>query len=49
MTGQKFFYGIKEKKSENAVLRNLKRSSTAKKRRTKGCLSLKKSRKQIKK
>jgi hypothetical protein len=45
MTGQKVVEGIKEKERENAVKRNLKRASTAKKRRTKTCLSLKKSRK----
>jgi hypothetical protein len=45
MTGQKVIEGIKEKERENAVKRNLKRASTTKKRRTKKCLSLKKSRK----
>jgi hypothetical protein len=49
MSGQKIVEGIKEKERENAVNRNNKRASTEWKRRSKGSLSLEKSRKQIKK
>jgi len=49
MTGQKVVEGIKEKKSEGAVNSHLKRITTAWKRRTKGCLSMKQSRKWLKK
>jgi len=49
MTGQKVVEEINEKKSQGAVISHTKRSSTARKRRTKGFLSLNKSRKQMKK